>query len=147
MRVRVTFGRRLAAYLIDRACAGLLAASFAGCCLVPLANLEAGTAAFDAAVERAAVAAVGIWGLVHMAYFSLFTGFSGQTPGKLLLGLAVVAPDGGPPGLARALLREVAGRILASLPLGLGYFWALGGGAGWHDMLAKTHVVSVEGKA
>ncbi|MEW5935113.1 MAG: RDD family protein, partial [Bacillota bacterium] len=103
-----------------------------------------GTAAFDAAIERAVAAAVGIWGLVHMAYFSLFTGFYGQTPGKLLLGLAVAGPDGGPPGLARALLREVAGRILASLPLGLGYFWALGSGAGWHDMLAKTYVVSAE---
>lgn len=65
----------------------------------------------------------------------------------MLLGLAVVGPDGGPPGLARALLREVAGRILASLPLGLGYFWALGGGAGWHDRLAKAHAVGVEGKA
>lgn len=67
VRMRVTFGRRLAAHLIDRACAGLLAASFVGCWLVSLANLQAGTAAFDAAVERAAVAAVGIWGLVHMA--------------------------------------------------------------------------------
>jgi len=78
---------------------------------------------------------------VQAVYFWLFTELYGQMPGKLLLGLAVVGPDGRCPGLVRALVRELAGRPLAALPLGLGYFWALRGGRGWHDLLAGTRVV------
>lgn len=137
------FGRRLAAYLIDRACAGLVAACLAAYLFLPLAGLDPESAAFEEAAGRACRAALGVWGLVHAAYFWLFTGLCGQTPGKFLLGLAVAGPDGSRPDLVRALVRELAGRPLAALPLGLGYFWALRSGRGWHDLLAGTRVVRV----
>ena len=137
------FGRRLVAYLVDRVCAGLVAACMTVYFLLPLVGLDPDAPGFEDAAGRAICAALGVWGVVQAAYFWLFTGLCGQTPGKLLLGLAVVGPDGGRPDLARALVRELAGRPLASLPLGLGYFWALGGGRGWHDLLAGTRVVRV----
>ena len=135
------FGRRLAAYLVDRACAGLVAACMAVYLFLPLVGHDPDAPGFEDAAGRAACAALAVWGIVQAAYFCLFTGVYGQTPGKFLLGLAVVGPDGGRPDLVRVLVRELAGRLLAALPLGLGYFWALRGGRGWHDLLAGTRVV------
>ncbi len=65
------------------------------------------------------------------------------TPGKWALGLRVVAAeDGGPVPMRRLVLRYV-GYILSSLPLGLGFLWALidARGQGWHDKLARTLIV------
>lgn len=139
-------GRRLVAYLVDRLCVGLVAAGAAVYVLLPVLEQDPGSAAFEAALEEAAPAAVAVWGLLHAAYFCCF-GVSGATPGKVLLGLAVVGPDGGAPGAMRALVRELAGRWLCVLSLGVGYLWALRGGRGWHDLLAGTRVFCVPARS
>lgn len=66
----------------------------------------------------------------------------GQTVGKRLLGLRVVAADGGRVRPGRALLR-FAGYFLSALPVYLGFAWVLVDRRrrGWHDVLAKTLVV------
>jgi uncharacterized RDD family membrane protein YckC len=66
----------------------------------------------------------------------------GQTPGKWLLGVKIVRPDGNPPGMLRAALRFV-GYIIASLPLKIGLLAILWDeqGKGWHDHIAGTLVV------
>jgi uncharacterized RDD family membrane protein YckC len=70
----------------------------------------------------------------------------GLTPGKRLLGLQVVRQESGEvPGFGTMFVREVVGRLLSALFLGLGYFWALAdrNAQAWHDKLARTVVLKV----
>jgi uncharacterized RDD family membrane protein YckC len=78
-----------------------------------------------------------------IGYMILFTGLRGQTPGKMVMGLHVVRPGRPVPGIGPALARELLGRPLSLLSLGLGY-----ASAGWdprkqtwHDKLAGTCVI------
>jgi uncharacterized RDD family membrane protein YckC len=48
-------------------------------------------------------------------YFVLFEGLAGATPGKRAVRLRVTGPDGGRPGLTRALVRNVL-RVVDGLP-------------------------------
>jgi uncharacterized RDD family membrane protein YckC len=72
---------------------------------------------------------------------------SGRTPGKSLLGLAVIGGDGGPGvGIGwRAAVTRALGYLLSSLPLGLGFLVVLfrKDKRAWHDLLAGTWVVKV----
>jgi len=81
-----------------------------------------------------------------LAYFVWFLTLlpKGLTPGKKLLGLQVVNHQTGAiPGFGTMFLREIVGRFLSGLFLGLGYFWALWNknAQAWHDKLAGTVVV------
>jgi pSer/pThr/pTyr-binding forkhead associated (FHA) protein/uncharacterized RDD family membrane protein YckC len=77
-------------------------------------------------------------------YYVYHWGVKGATPGKRLLGLAVVAEDGSAPiGLSRAAVR-VLGYLLSSLTLGIGFLMIAFGGSGLHDRLAGTRVVRRE---
>jgi uncharacterized RDD family membrane protein YckC len=77
------------------------------------------------------------------AYFVVFWRLGGQTPGKWLLGIKVVAHGGGRVTLVRAIVRLV-GYLLSALPLYLGFLWILGRRRrGWHDLIARTEVVYV----
>lgn len=65
----------------------------------------------------------------------------GQTPGKWLLGLRVVALGGGKVRLGQSAIRFV-GYLLSALPFYLGFLWVLGPERrGFHDRLAGTEVV------
>ncbi|MGV3719800.1 MAG: RDD family protein, partial [Actinomycetota bacterium] len=95
--------------------------------------------------EQALSAAGGAMGValgVQVAYMAGLTGITGQTLGKMMLGVRVVGPDGGPPGIGRALLRETIGRFLSVVVCMLGYFWILWDPEqqAWHDKIAGTHV-------
>jgi uncharacterized RDD family membrane protein YckC len=68
----------------------------------------------------------------------------GTTPGKWLLGEQVVnKQDGGFPGLGKMFVRELPGKFISALFLGVGYFWAIfdPDGQAWHDKIAGTVVV------
>ncbi len=90
-----------------------------------------------------------LW-LTRMQYLSpiacwcyLWWGWSsGQTPGKQLWRVRVIAADGEPMNARRALYR-VGGYALACLPLKVGFLPILSDPLrrGWHDRLAKTLVV------
>jgi uncharacterized RDD family membrane protein YckC len=84
--------------------------------------------------------------LVGLIYFSYFDGSaSGQTIGKMALGIRVIDfRGGGPIGFGRGFIRWL-GRILSSIPCFLGYLWALWDKEkqGWHDKIATTVVVPV----
>lgn len=70
----------------------------------------------------------------------------GTTPGKWLLGEKVVnKEDGGFPGLGRMLLREIVGKFVSGIFLGMGYFWAIfdPDQQSWHDKIAGTVVVTI----
>ena len=77
-------------------------------------------------------------------YLTLFR--QGMTPGKKLLGLKVINQQTGEiPGFGKMFLREIVGRFLSGLFLGVGYFWAIfdKNAQAWHDKLAGTVVVKV----
>ena len=85
--------------------------------------------------------AVGL--VLNLAYYVLFTGLRGQTPGKMAVGITVIDEWGNVPGLTRALIREIPGKFLSGIALGLGFVWVAWDEKkqGWHDKIAKTYVV------
>jgi len=86
--------------------------------------------------------------LFPAVYFVWFLSLlrQGLTPGKKLLGLQVVNHQTGEvPGFGKMFLREIVGRVISGLFLGLGYFWAIfdKNAQAWHDKLAGTVVLKV----
>jgi uncharacterized RDD family membrane protein YckC len=91
--------------------------------------------------------------VVGLVYAIVLEGRSGQTFGKLALGLVVLAEDGSPCGYGRAASRELLGRLLIGgfawllvLPGLLSYLSALWDPERqtWHDRIGQTIVVRVE---
>ena len=79
---------------------------------------------------------------VYVGYPVLFWTLTGQTPGKMLLGLRVVSTDGHYLSFGQAL-RRLIGFILAALPLYVGFLWILidDRRQGFHDKIAGTCVI------
>ena len=86
-----------------------------------------------------------LWGvtLVGMIYGVLFIGLKGRTPGKFLMGIQVVDSQGKVPGLGKAFMREVPGKIVSTIVLLLGYIWVAQDPRkrGWHDHISGTYVI------
>lgn len=87
---------------------------------------------------------IGLFGTaIGIAYYVYFTGYGGQTPGKMALKLRVIRTDGTGIGYRRAFLREVVGKFLSGILLGIGYLMV---GfdrkkQGLHDRIADTYVI------
>lgn len=79
---------------------------------------------------------------IAIGYPLLFWTMTGQTPGKMLMGLRVVTTDGNYLSLGQSALRYF-GYFIAALPLYLGFFWILVDDRrqGWQDKIAGTCVV------
>ena len=82
--------------------------------------------------------------LLGMGYFTILHAWGGQTLGKLMVGVRVVAAEGGPLPAGRSFLRTT-GYLLSALPLGAGFLWlALDRKQRcWHDRLAGSRVEAV----
>lgn len=95
-------------------------------------------------LENAVILPFGV--AVGCAYAVLPVGAWGQTPGKWLAGVRVVAADGAPAGYGRAALRMV-GTWLTGLTLNIGLLPAAFPGEKrvLHDYMAGTRVVLVPG--
>lgn len=80
--------------------------------------------------------------LYSAGYYAFFWTLTGQTPGKMLLGVRVVTLDGQHLSFWRALIR-FGGYFLSALALYAGYWWILFDNRrqGWHDKLAGTCVI------
>jgi uncharacterized RDD family membrane protein YckC len=67
----------------------------------------------------------------------------GATVGKLAFGLRIVRQDGQPLDLATIAVREIPGRIVSTITLGIGYLWISWDPKkqGLHDKIAGTLVV------
>ncbi|MBI5194671.1 MAG: RDD family protein [Nitrospirae bacterium] len=78
------------------------------------------------------------------SYFTLFTGWEGQTPGKRIMGLKVVRMKGGPVTYPKALLRYI-GYYISFLPAGLGFVMIAvdRNKRGLHDLIAGTCVIKI----
>ncbi|HKW87691.1 MAG TPA: RDD family protein [Candidatus Acidoferrales bacterium] len=83
--------------------------------------------------------------LIYALYFSLFTTFSGATPGMQFLGLAAVGPDGDFPE-TRQLFWRSFGYILSGGTLLLGFLWALWDEdhLTWQDRISRTYVTRIQ---
>jgi uncharacterized RDD family membrane protein YckC len=90
--------------------------------------------------------AAGGWTLAYVAYHAVGNS-AGATPGKRLLGLRVVAADGGPLGFRRSLARA-AGLLLSTPLCNLGFLWAFfqPESRAWHDLIAGSRVVEAAPK-
>jgi uncharacterized RDD family membrane protein YckC len=83
--------------------------------------------------------------VVGAAYYVFFTGYCGQTPGKMAIRAKVVRSDGSDIGYGRAFMREIPGKFLSGLLLGIGYLMVAldPQKQGLHDKIADTLVVKV----
>ena len=77
--------------------------------------------------------------IVYIVYFWISTG---QTPGKKVMGLKVVATDGSKLTVGKAIIRLV-GYAISSAIFYLGFLWIFidKDKQGWHDKIAGTYVV------
>lgn len=134
------FWIRFVALFIDGLITGFASATVEAILLPRLAFSRPG------AVPAMAIATVGVAYLVGIgiscAYESLFVYKLGATPGKIIFGLRVVRPDGGPISLGRSVGRYFA-KMLSGIVLAIGYIMAAFDveNRALHDMLVDTRVI------
>jgi uncharacterized RDD family membrane protein YckC len=142
-RVGAPFWRRVPAFVIDILLAQVLAGFLGTMAAAARALAEHGPrpSLWVEPEQQAALFAGQALPLFLFCYFAFFTAYGGRTPGKMLLGLTVVAADGAPVGPGRALFRTLC--YLASVfTWGLGFLVAAGPAKrALHDRLAGTRVV------
>jgi uncharacterized RDD family membrane protein YckC len=137
-RERAGFVSRLAAYAVD---ALILAVTIRGTAWI-FDGAERILGRFAPPVDLSTLVILNAPLIVSVYLVAFWTTF-GRTPGKWLLGLEIVPLEGGPLSFKRSLLR-LAGYVIGSLPLYLGFLWILGPQRrGWHDRLARTEVAYV----
>jgi uncharacterized RDD family membrane protein YckC len=100
------------------------------------------------APELATLTNLGLLSLIFaIGYFVYPTKVSGQTLGKKLLGLKVVPQDNEKSSVSwgQVFMREIVGKLISTIPFFLGYLWARFSSdhRAWHDMMSRTHVVSL----
>lgn len=80
---------------------------------------------------------------LSISYAVFFTGYCGQTPGKMALRIKVIRTDGSPVSYGRAVLREVLGKFISGILLGIGYLMVAFDSQkqGLHDKIADTYVI------
>jgi len=85
--------------------------------------------------------------ILSFAYYIYFIGDRGQTPGKMILKIKVIRVDGKDTkiGYGKAFMREVIGKLVSLLVLGLGYLWMIWDPKKqtWQDKIAGTVVVKM----
>lgn len=80
--------------------------------------------------------------IIEVFYFTYFHAVTGQTVGKWVCGIKVVAEDGNPLGFKKAFIRFL-GYIISRLSFYIGFLWIAfdRNKQGWHDKIAKTSVI------
>lgn len=136
------FISRLIAYVIDLVIISLslIAISWTVTTTIELLNLNS-----TAVSDFAKIMMTGVTIFLFVAgYFVLFWTLTGQTPGKLIMGLRIVTLDGQQLSLGRSIRRFV-GYILSFLTLYMGFLWILVDDRrqGLHDKIARTCVIYV----
>lgn len=158
--VKAGFWARFAAALIDSIVVGIFAApaqialrtgstTIESCSIDRSGNIDAG-GEFTGLCEVPTGTTWLIFGLLWLAafiagviYYAKLEGGSGQTLGKMALGIKVVdANTGGSIGTGRGVGRYFA-RFISSLVCMLGYFWMLWDPQKqtWHDKMTTSYVV------
>jgi len=81
--------------------------------------------------------------LIAITYYVTFTGYGGQTPGKMALRMQVIRTDGSEMNYGTAAMREVLGKFVSGILLGIGYLMVAfdANKQGLHDKIANTYVI------
>ncbi|MCL4303382.1 MAG: RDD family protein [Anaerolineae bacterium] len=142
----IGFGRRFLAYLIDAILLSVVGNVLG--LVVGLAIGVAGAAAGGSSDEVGAAAQLvaGCLGfLLGAIYYIGFWATTGQTLGKMALGIKVIGVDGTPVSWGTAAMRYL-GYLVSGLVLALGFIWIAFDPRrqGWHDKIASTYVVRKE---
>jgi len=130
--IYASFGRRLLASLLDGMIVAIPSFALSFVLTLLLGEQEAITVLLQMSIS--------------IIYYVLLTGLNGQTLGKMALGIKVVRVDNGNvPGIGKAILREILGKMINSFTFLIGYFWMLWDGKKQtiHDKIASTIVVRV----
>lgn len=140
------FWRRFAASFIDGIIVGIAQAFLGG--VLGIAFLPISTVSNSELVASSiATTSSSIAMIVSILYYVILIGKKGQTFGKMALGIKVVKVDTNQvPGIGGAVIREVVGKFLSAIILGIGYLWMI-----WdpkkqalHDKIASTVVIRVK---
>lgn len=96
----------------------------------------------DTSLVAMAGSFMGLWTILFILYFTFFTYWGGQTPGKMLMRLRVVTQKFEELSLLQALARSLS-YFLSSLFLGVGFLIAAMNREkrALHDFIARTYVV------
>lgn len=83
--------------------------------------------------------------VVSVTYYVFFTGYNGQTPGKMALRIQVIRTDGSPMTYGKAFLREIPCKFISGILLGIGYLMVAFDQQkqGLHDRMAGTYVIKL----
>ncbi|MBI2327025.1 RDD family protein [Candidatus Curtissbacteria bacterium] len=84
-----------------------------------------------------------IFGIINLSVVIYFITKFGATPGKMFFGLQIITVEGKFPGAGKVLIREMIGKWISSLILGIGYLMVAFSKEkrGLHDRMAGTYVV------
>lgn len=82
---------------------------------------------------------------LSFAYYIFFTGYCGQTPGKMALRIKVIKRDGSEIGYGRAAFRETLCKFISGIIFGIGYLMVAFDEQkqGLHDRMADTYVIKL----
>ncbi len=102
----------------------------------------------DLTAEGEAAMSVVTWlfgAVVSIAYAVFFIGHCGQTPGKMALRIKVIMTDGRDVTYGKAALREILGKFVSGILLGIGYLMVAFDSQkqGLHDKIANTYVIKL----
>ncbi|OGY07789.1 MAG: hypothetical protein A2782_01450 [Candidatus Blackburnbacteria bacterium RIFCSPHIGHO2_01_FULL_43_15b] len=83
--------------------------------------------------------------VLYVGYFTWYQSKTTQTLGKKVMGIRVVDAQGKTPNMLTFFLREVVGKLVSGIILGIGYLIVLWDGRkqALHDKIASTYVVRV----
>lgn len=133
----IAAGQRIAAAAIDAGVLGVIAAA------TIVFTLRSAELPLAGVLELPLIPMAAFFALIGLGYELMFTAASGQTIGKMIMGLRVV-PDAPHAEAGRVSIRQAFVRALSMLPLGAGLLAAfVGYGLAVHDRVAHTRVVRV----
>lgn len=109
-------------------------------------TLTVGAVGVSATEDPATSLVIWLFGAtISLAYAVFFTGYCGQTPGKMAVRIKVIRTDGSEITYGRAAKREILGKFVSSILLGIGYLMVAFDNQkqGLHDKIADTYVVKL----
>jgi predicted Zn finger-like uncharacterized protein len=135
------FWIRVVSYLLDSVLLGVVQLV-----LSLLIGLAIGMMGIAAEGDPAINTVIWLFGVsLSISYAVFFIGYCGQTPGKMALRIKVIRTDGSPLTYGRAARREVLGKFISSILLGIGYLMVAFDSKkqGLHDKISDTYVIKL----
>ena len=123
------FGIRFAALIIDAVVLGVVVA------ILSLVNITS--------ITDPSASGTIIQTLISFAYYIIFTATTGQTLGKMALGIMVVDANGGKLTIGKVILRETIGKFVSFVTLFIGFIIVRfdAKNQGFHDKIASSYVI------